>query len=83
MSEWRDVASLRAWLEHDGDIAGEALPIRSILARLDRAPLDVRPVRLEPCDCGHPRREHTGHEDGDGECERDECECGVYEARGW
>ena len=41
------------------------------------------PVRLEPCDCGHGRRDHASYEDGDGECETETCPCEVYEARGW
>lgn len=38
---------------------------------------------VEPCDCGHGRRDHVGYGDGTGECEAAGCECAVYAERGW
>lgn len=61
-----------------GELSTEAL--RARVSELETA---ARRPRLEPCACGHARREHASYEDGVGECEDESCECEVYEARGW
>lgn len=71
MTEWRDVAVLRAWLLHDGEIDGEALLIRSFLARLDRAPaLDADRVETA-ARVLHDRRHRFGTAPTCGACRDD------------